>query len=159
MKVLETFFSQEEIRKIRHSWPLFKVTIKQQAQVFESPLEFYQYFFKSPYYEKHFSPLRSLFQFFLCIGVSTASVERLFSILNLVKIARRSRLGQSILNELILIRFNTGPPGHLDEKIRERAVCQFFSVKKRRTQQTRLSTVKLNCPLEVSKNKKRKRIH
>ena len=42
----------------------------------------------------------SLFQFFLCIGVSTASVERLFSILNLVKKARRSRLGQSILNEL-----------------------------------------------------------
>ena len=31
------FFSQEEIRKIRHLWPLFKVTLKQQAQVFLSP--------------------------------------------------------------------------------------------------------------------------
>ena len=44
--------------------------------------------------------------------MSTAAVERLFSILNL-KQQERSRL--EILNELLLIRFNTEPGGHLDE--------------------------------------------
>ena len=76
-------------------------------------------------------------------------------------------MGQEILNELLLIRFNTGPPGHLDENIRTRVVPKFFAVKKRREKKTRLTTLKLNCPLprkhqlppsESNKAKKRKRI-
>ena len=84
-------------------------------------------------------------------------------------------LGQEILNELLLIRFNTGPPGHLDESIYTRVVSKFFAVKKRMgkrqgLQLSRLTTLKLYCPLptETSKHqlppsesnevKKRKRI-
>jgi hypothetical protein len=44
------FFTTEEIRLIRNLWPLFKVTIKHQALSNNSPLEFYQYFFRSPYF-------------------------------------------------------------------------------------------------------------
>ena len=59
--------------------------------------------------------------------MSTAAVERLFSILNL-KQQERSRL--EILNELLLIRFNTEPGGHLDESS-HMGRFNFFAVKKR----------------------------
>ena len=82
--------------------------------------------------------------------MSTAAVERLFSILNL-KQQERSRL--EILNELLLIRFNTEPGGHLDESS-HMVVLTFSAVKKRMGGEARLTTLKSNCPLpsETSKH-------
>ena len=69
------------------------------------------------------------------------------------------------LNQMMIVRFNTGPSGHLDEALRKEVVQRFFLVKKRREKKTKLSVIKLNSgPTTVkvkclaNANKPRKRI-
>jgi hypothetical protein len=48
------------------------------------------------------------------------------------------------LNQILLVRFNTGPPGHLDEALRQQVVRRFFMEKKRRMKKTKISNLQLN---------------
>ena len=66
---------------------------------------------------------------------------------------------------MMIVRFNSGPPGHLDEALRKEVVQRFFLVKKRREKKTKLSVINLNSgPTTVkvkslaNANKPRKRI-
>ena len=68
------------------------------------------------------------------------------------------------LNQMMIVRFNTGPSGHLDEALRKEVVQRFFLVKKRREKKTKLSVIKLNsgpttvkvkCLANVNKPRKR----
>lgn len=77
----------------------------------ENPLVFWEYFLKKETVQWGFQ-IRKLVEIVLCVPISTAEVERGFSILSHIRYDRRSSLLPTTLRDILFIRVNGPPPSH-----------------------------------------------
>ena len=117
------YFTDDEIVQMKAEWPGFKVAMRAHAE--ESPIALYSYTLRNKSTLQKFPNFCLLIEFMMTISISTASVERIFSIMNLIKNCQRTSMGLQTLNRLLNVKFNTPPPGMLESNITARVVEDF----------------------------------